>query len=45
MNTRTGEAIIDETIPLRVRDNIAIFDIHHFSGYLVSTGRSGTSAR
>ncbi len=40
VDTQTGRAQIDETIPLRMQGNTVTFEIHHFSGYLVSTGRS-----
>lgn len=40
VNTTTGEALINEEIPARVANRQVTFDISHFSGYMVSTGRS-----
>jgi hypothetical protein len=39
----TGEAVVTETLPTSVEatflDDVVTFPIHHFSGYLISTGR------
>jgi len=35
-----GLGKVSETLPARVVDNRAVFDIWHFSGYMVSTGRA-----
>lgn len=40
VNTINGSALVNETLPLRMEGSTATFQINHFSGYLVSTGRS-----
>lgn len=42
VNGATGAAAVDETIPLTVNGKFVTFEISHFSGYLVSTGRSSS---
>ena len=43
VNLLTGLALLDETYPITVQSNRVRFDITHFSGYMVSTGRSDSS--
>ncbi len=43
LNTQTGVAEIDEELAATVLDGKVRFDIRHFSGYMVSTGRSSKS--
>jgi len=43
VNPATGDAIVTETLPAQIvatwTDDVVMFPIHHFSGYLISTGR------
>lgn len=41
VNTQTGVSVINEELDARISGNRVTFDISHFSGYMVSTGRSG----
>lgn len=43
LNTRTNTAVIDESYRIITDGSTASFDITHFSGYMVSTGRSAPS--
>lgn len=40
LNPLTNTAVINESFPIRINGTTASFDISHFSGYMVSTGRS-----
>lgn len=40
VNTSTGAAIINEELSARIIGTDVVFSISHFSGYMVSTGRS-----
>ncbi len=41
IDLRTGIAILDELFPVKFTDKNISFDINHFSGYMVSSGRKG----
>jgi hypothetical protein len=43
LDPMTGAALINEELPARVSNGTVSFDISHFSGYMVSTGRSKTT--
>jgi len=43
LNHASGTAVIDESFGVRLNRGTAAFDISHFSGYMVSTGRSAPS--
>jgi hypothetical protein len=43
INTTTGAALINEELPASVLGGRVTFDISHFSGYMVSTGRTKTA--
>ena len=43
VNTRTGKAVIDETLSATISNGLIYFGLPHFSGYMVSTGRSSES--
>jgi hypothetical protein len=41
LNLQNGLSLLDEVLPVGVDKGKARFNIYHFSGYMVSTGRSG----
>lgn len=41
VNTETGVSVINEELVARINGTRVDFDISHFSGYMVSTGRTG----
>lgn len=44
LNLTTGRALVDEELAARIVGGAVQFDISHFSGYMVSTGRSSSRA-
>jgi ZU5 domain len=44
LNLLTGIALVDELLPIVIKSHEARFDIRHFSGYMVSSGRSSASS-
>jgi hypothetical protein len=43
LNLLSGLAILDELFPVEIKTHEARFNINHFSGYMVSGGRKGSS--
>lgn len=43
LNLLRGLGLVDEQLPARVSNNRVSFDISHFSGYMVSTGRASAA--
>jgi hypothetical protein len=43
LNLLSGLAILDELFPIEIKTHEARFNINHFSGYMVSGGRKGSS--
>ena len=41
LNTSTGAAVVNEELAARIEAGRVVFDLSHFSGYMVSTGRNG----
>ncbi len=44
VNSNTGAATVNETFTTSLLSNQISFDITHFSGYMVATGKSGTTS-
>ncbi|MBC8086815.1 MAG: hypothetical protein H7Z40_06085 [Phycisphaerae bacterium] len=44
LNLLNGVALLDELFPILIKTHEARFNIHHFSGYMVSSGRSSRAA-
>lgn|GEM_PF-710941 len=44
LDLRSGIALLDELFPILVKTHEARFNINHFSGYMVSSGRSGRAS-
>lgn len=43
LNLMSGLALLNELLPLSITNRTASFDIRHFSGYMVSSGRQSAS--